>query len=98
MGQFLWSEVGQCNFSPFLDTDHLFALKISFHYDKQLHHWKSEFNTKFLNQGFVYHPNQIKRLEFLQHSGNGIRVNTWTDTIKFPVFCVLRPNAIKDSL
>ena len=46
--------------------------------DKQLTPSESWDQDGFFEPGFGYHQLQIIGLEFLQHSGHQIRVNTWT--------------------
>ena len=64
-------------FPPFLHTKPFFAMKIAIHYDKHLHHRRTEINT-FFNLGLGYHQIQSVRLEFLKRCGTQIRVNTLT--------------------
>ena len=37
----------------------------------------------FFEPGFGYHQHQISGLEFLQHCGHQIKVNTWTGSYIF---------------
>ena len=43
-----------------------------------LHHLRAGIKTFFFILGLGYHQIQIIELEFVQHRGNQIRVNTWT--------------------
>ena len=63
-------------FHCFLTQNHVFAIKMANHHDKQITPSKSWDQDGFFSLGLGYYQIQIMSLKILQHCGTQIRANT----------------------